>query len=59
MIGKLTLIEVQDNIGWVKINREKKLNALNRELIDELHERMAALARMAKTQKYENILKLK
>tara|TARA_B100000963_G_scaffold50474_1_gene38594 strand:+ start:7460 stop:8230 length:771 start_codon:yes stop_codon:yes gene_type:complete len=40
MIGKLTLIEVQDNIGWVKINREKKLNALNRELIDELHERM-------------------
>ena len=37
MKSKLTLIEVQDNIGWIKINREKKLNALNRELIDELH----------------------
>lgn len=41
MESKLTLIKVQDNIGWVKINREKKLNALNRDLIDELHERIA------------------
>lgn len=36
----LTWIEIQDNIGWIKINREKKLNALNRSLIDELHDRL-------------------
>ena len=40
MNGKLTWIEIQDKIGWIKINREKKLNALNRDLIDELHERL-------------------
>ena len=40
MKGQLTWIEVQDSIGWIKINREKKLNALNRELIDELHNRV-------------------
>ena len=40
MKGQLTSIEVQDSIGWIKINREKKLNALNRELIDELHDRI-------------------
>ena len=40
MKGQLTSIEVQDCIGWIKINREKKLNALNRELIDELHDRI-------------------
>jgi enoyl-CoA hydratase len=40
MIGKLTWVEIQDSIGWIKINREKKLNALNRDLIDELHERL-------------------
>ena len=40
MEGQLIWIEVQDGIGWIKINREKKLNALNRELIDELHDRM-------------------
>ena len=37
METKLTWIEVQDNIGWLKINREEKLNALNRDLINELH----------------------
>ena len=40
MNGKLTWVEIQDKIGWIKINREKKLNALNRDLIDELHERL-------------------
>ena len=40
MEDQLIWIEVQDGIGWIKINREKKLNALNRELIDELHDRM-------------------
>ncbi len=40
MEGKLTLVEIQDGIGWIKINREKKLNALNRDLIDELHDRL-------------------
>ena len=40
MEGQLIWIEVLDGIGWIKINREKKLNALNRELIDELHDRM-------------------
>ena len=40
MKGQLTWIEVQDSIGWIKINREKKLNALNQELIDELHNRI-------------------
>lgn len=40
MSGKLTWVEIQDSIGWIKINREKKLNALNRDLIDELHGRL-------------------
>ena len=40
MKGKLTWVKIQDNIGWIKINREKKLNAINRDLIDELHHRM-------------------
>ena len=37
MKDQLTWIKIQDGIGWIKINRENKLNALNRELIDELH----------------------
>ena len=40
MKGQLTWIEVQDSIGWIKINRERKLNALNRKLIDQLHDRI-------------------
>ena len=40
MRDKLTWVEIKDNIGWIKINREKKLNALNRNLIDELHKRL-------------------
>ena len=40
MEDQLIWIEVQNGIGWIKINREKKLNALNGELIDELHDRM-------------------
>ena len=40
MKSKLTWIEVQDGIGWVKINREKKLNTLNQDLINELHDRI-------------------
>ncbi len=40
MEGELTWVEIQDNIGWVKINREKKLNALNQNLINELHDRL-------------------
>ena len=38
MEPKLTRIEIQDHIGWIKINREKKLNALNRDLINQLHQ---------------------
>ena len=34
---ELLWVEIQDNIGWIKINREKKLNALNQNLIDALH----------------------
>lgn len=34
---ELLWVEIQDNIGWIKINREKKLNALNQNLIDSLH----------------------
>ena len=41
MGDKLAWIEIQDGIGWIKINREKKLNALNRDLINELHYRLA------------------
>jgi len=41
MRDKLTWIEIQDSIGWIKINRKKKLNALNRDLINELHHRLA------------------
>ena len=37
MKDQLTWIKIQDGIGWIKINRENKLNALNRDLIDELH----------------------
>ena len=37
MKDQLTWIKIQDGIGWIKVNRENKLNALNRDLIDELH----------------------
>ena len=40
MENKLTWTEIRDNIGWIKISREKKLNALNRNLINELHDRL-------------------
>ena len=30
------LLEKQDKIAWVSINRPKKLNALNREVLQEL-----------------------
>ena len=40
MEDKYTSIEIQNRIGWIKINREKKLNALNRDLINELHHRL-------------------
>ncbi len=41
MEAKLTWVEVLDNVGWLKINREGKLNALNRDLIDEIHDHLA------------------
>lgn len=37
------LVEIKDNIAIVRINRPKKLNALNRETIKEIHEAFDAL----------------
>jgi enoyl-CoA hydratase len=33
----MTQSKIQDQIGWILIDRERKLNALNRALMDELH----------------------
>ncbi len=38
----MTLVEIQDGIAWLKINREEKLNALNKALLSELNERFTA-----------------
>lgn len=35
----MTLVEIRDGIAWLKINREKKLNSLNKTLLSELSER--------------------
>ena len=37
------LIEIQEQIGWIKINRPKKLNALNQAVLQELHHVFVAL----------------
>ena len=37
MDPKNILIEIEDQIGLITINRPKKLNALNRATIEELH----------------------
>ena len=39
----MTLVKFQDGIAWLKINREEKLNALNKALLSELNERFTAL----------------
>lgn len=36
----LLLCDIIDQIGWIKINRPDKLNALNQELLHELHEQL-------------------
>jgi enoyl-CoA hydratase len=38
----MTLVEIQDGIAWLIINRKEKLNALNRALLSELNERFTA-----------------
>tara|TARA_B110000444_G_scaffold198801_1_gene190007 strand:+ start:36 stop:794 length:759 start_codon:yes stop_codon:yes gene_type:complete len=38
----MTLVKIQDGIAWLKINREKKLNALNKALLSELNKRFKA-----------------
>ena len=38
----MTLVEIQDGIAWLKINREEKLNALNKALLSELNERFTS-----------------
>ena len=38
----MTLLEIQDGIAWLKINREEKLNALNKALLSELNERFTS-----------------
>ncbi|MCT4664875.1 MAG: enoyl-CoA hydratase-related protein [Flavobacteriales bacterium] len=38
------LISIEDHIGTITINRPKKLNALNKETISELHEAFKSLA---------------
>ena len=38
----MTLVKIQDGVAWLKINREEKLNALNKALLSELNERFTA-----------------
>jgi len=38
----MTLVEIQDGIAWLIINRKEKLNAINRALLSELNERFTA-----------------
>ncbi|MGJ8743495.1 enoyl-CoA hydratase/isomerase family protein [Polaribacter sp.] len=43
---KNILVEKQDGLGYVTINRPKKLNALNKDTIEELHEAFKMLEEM-------------
>lgn len=38
------LIELKDNVAWVRINRPDKLNALNRDTLQELHRAIESLS---------------
>ena len=38
----MTLVKILDGIAWLKINREEKLNALNKALLSELNKRFKA-----------------
>jgi enoyl-CoA hydratase len=38
------LIELKDAVGWIRINRPDKLNALNRKTLQELHEAFRSLS---------------
>lgn len=40
MKSPLLLTEISDRVGWIKINRPDKLNALNQPLIQALHEQL-------------------
>ena len=40
---KTLKVSIQKRVGWITINRPKKLNALNRETLADLHHALATL----------------
>ena len=48
MKKKYIEINIEDQIGWIKINREEKLNSLNNEVLEELHQSLMTLRKNRK-----------